>query len=91
MPPHNFRYTTTSSYWSVLAMRPPLSANPVADYDLKVFGSESMSGNPVGASAAGGSAADFVVIDSNAGKQPVGTYYPQTYRYSGSVGAGVQP
>jgi hypothetical protein len=88
VPPHNFRYTTTTHYWSVMAIRPPQSAVPVADYDLKIFTNDALTGTPLATSAAGNNIPDFVVIDSNLNKQPLGTYYPQAYRFSANTGSG---
>ncbi|WP_203905912.1 hypothetical protein [Rhizocola hellebori] len=88
LPPHNFRYSTTTRYWSVMAIRPPQAAAPTADYDLKLFADEAMAGSPLVTSAAGSAASDFIVIDSNLSKHPLGTYYPQVYRYSASTGSG---
>lgn len=79
-PPHNFRFTTTNDAWSVVAIRPPAGA----DYDLRLFGTSNPSGTPLASSNLGGPAADLVVIDSNPGKRPLGTFYPQAYQYSGT-------
>ncbi|HEX6683639.1 MAG TPA: hypothetical protein VF062_12630 [Candidatus Limnocylindrales bacterium] len=80
VPAQNFRYTTTTQRWSVMAIRPPSGA----DYDLRLFASFDLSGIPLATSTMGASNPDFVVIDSNPGRKPLGTFYPQVYRYSGS-------
>jgi hypothetical protein len=79
-PPQNFRYTTTSQGWSVMALRPPVGA----DYDLRLYGTSDLSGSPLTTSAAGSNAPDFVVVDANPGRRPLGTFYPQVYQFSGT-------
>jgi hypothetical protein len=75
-PPHDFYYSTTSPYWSVVAIR-----SPNADYDLQVFG-DSAHSVPLGSSLYGGSTVDFVAVDTN--RRPMGGYYPRVFAYSGS-------
>ena len=79
-PPQNFRYTTTSHFWSVMAIRPPVGA----DYDLKLYGTSDLSGSPLATSTTGSNSPDFVVIDSNPGRRALGTFYPQVYQFSGT-------
>ncbi len=79
-PPQNFRYTTTSQRWSVMAIRPPQGF----DYDLRLFGTADLAGAPLSTSTAGGSAVDLVAIDSNPGRRALGTFYPQVYQYAGA-------
>lgn len=79
-PPQNFRFTTTTQMWSVMAIRPPAGI----DYDLKLFGTSDQVGAPLAQSTSGASSPDFVVVDSHAGRRPLGTYYPQVYQYSGT-------
>lgn len=79
-PPQNFRYTTTTQAWSVMAIRPPAGA----DYDLKLYGTSDLSGSPLASSTLGSNSPDFVVVDSNLGRKPLGTFYPQAYQFAGT-------
>ncbi len=78
-PPQNFRFTTTLQRWSVMAIRPPAGT----DYDLRLFATADLAGTPIATSTFGASTPDLVVVDSNPGKRPLGTFYPQVYQYSG--------
>jgi hypothetical protein len=77
VPSHNFSYNTTTSYWSAVAVRTPVGT----DADLSVFDDRALGSN-IGGSAYGGSAIDFVAVDSN--RRSYGDYYPQVRRYSGT-------
>lgn len=79
-PAQNFRYTTTTQAWSVMAIRPPAGA----DYDLKLYGTSDLSGSPLASSTMGSNSPDFVVVDSNPGRRPLGTVYPQVYQFAGT-------
>jgi phage baseplate assembly protein gpV len=78
-PNHNYSFNTTTNYWSVVAVRPPTGA----DYDLTLFDNLSQTVQ-LSASSLGGSVVDFVAIDSNAGRRPLGDYYPRVTKFSGT-------
>jgi hypothetical protein len=84
VPAQNFRYTTTTHFWSVIAVRPPQAAPPSVDDDLDLYPTASMTGSPLASSTAGGNNVDLVMVDSNSGKRPLGTYYPRVRQFSGS-------
>jgi hypothetical protein len=80
LPPHNFSYTTTSRYWSVTAIRPPAGS----DYDLRLWDDPAQTAL-LATSNLGSSAVDFIAVDSNYGKRPLGDYYPRVQYYSGAL------
>jgi hypothetical protein len=77
VPSHAFSFNTTTSYWSVTAVRPPAGA----DYDLTLFDDRALS-QPLGASLSAGSSVDFVAVDTN--RRPAGDYFPRVNRFSGT-------
>jgi hypothetical protein len=76
-----YDFTTTTPYWSVVALRPPVNA----DYDQVLT---DWSGNRLGASSLGTGELDFVAIDSNL--RPLGNYSSEVHPYAGSGGYGVE-
>jgi hypothetical protein len=66
-------------FWSVVAMRPPVAA----DYDLYLYDDLAQT-NSVGVSALGTGTVDFLAIDSNAGRRPLGGYYPRVSAFTGT-------
>lgn len=81
--PHNFSFNTTTKFWSVVAVAPPAAT----DYDLDLFTDKAQLSN-LKSSTAGPGIVDFVAIDSNQGKQPLGDFYPRVRRFN-NVGTGV--
>lgn len=79
-PAQNFRFTTTSQRWSVMAIRPPSGS----DYDVRLYGTSDLAASPLATSTTGISSPDFVVVDSSPGKRALGTFYPQVTQYSGT-------
>lgn len=80
-PPNdqNFRYETRHEAWSVVAVRPPAGA----DDDLTVFDDRAQT-QRLEESLLGVDVTDFVAVDSNAGRRPLGDYYPRVHRVSGT-------
>ncbi|HTI21118.1 MAG TPA: hypothetical protein VL652_09010 [Kutzneria sp.] len=76
LTPHNYHFTTTTVFWSVVAVRPPAGA----DYDLFVYGDRPQT-QLLAASQLGAGTTDFVAVDSN--RRPLGDYYPQVRAVSG--------
>jgi hypothetical protein len=76
-PPHNYCYDTTSHYWSVVAVRPPVGA----DYDLQLYDDQAQSIYLAGSGAVSNTV-DFVAVDSN--HRPLGDYFPRVNAYSGT-------
>ncbi|MFE7245151.1 hypothetical protein [Streptomyces sp. NPDC057580] len=76
-PAHNYRFDTTKVFWSVVALRPPTTA----DYDLRLYDDEAQN-NLLTTSVAGAGVTDFVAINSN--RRPTGDYYPRVSLISGS-------
>ena len=74
---HNYQFTTTKVFWSVVALRPA----PGTDEDLYLYGDAAQT-NQLTASALNAGAVDFVAIDSN--RQALGTYYPRVVAASGN-------
>ena len=74
---HTYRYDTSVPAWSGTAIRPLFGA----DYDLRLFDDADLTQN-LAASVAAGDNVDYVLVDSH--HQPLGDYYPQTFRSSGS-------
>ena len=77
--PHNYSFSTTTYYWSVVAVRP----TGTNDADLRVYDDYNQSLFLKG-STYGGTETDFVAIDSN--RRALGDYYPRTNQYSGTGG-----
>jgi hypothetical protein len=69
-----FDFNTTSTYWSVVGVYSD------SDYDLDLSGS----GSPLGSSAYGSARTDFIAIDSNSARRPLGAYQATVRRYSGT-------
>jgi hypothetical protein len=80
--PHNFSFNTTTNHWSAVAVAPPAGV----DYDLDLFTDKAQVSN-LKSSTAGAGIVDFVAIDSNQGKQPLGDFYPRVRRFN-NVGLG---
>ncbi|MFI0237584.1 hypothetical protein [Streptomyces sp. NPDC016845] len=76
-PAHNYRFDTTRVFWSVVALRPPTSA----DYDLRLYDDQAQN-NLLTASLLGAGVTDFVAINSN--RRPTGDYYPRVNVVSGT-------
>ncbi|RKF24201.1 hypothetical protein [Micromonospora globbae] len=77
-PPHNFGYSTSSVYWSVVALKPNSG-----DLDLQLYDDRAQ-GTYLSGSAAGGTTIDFVAVDSN--RRALGDYYPRVTNWSGGGG-----
>ncbi|OKI56037.1 hypothetical protein [Micromonospora sp. CB01531] len=77
-PPHNFGYSTSSPYWSVVALKPNSG-----DLDLQLWDDRGQ-GAYLAGSAQGGTNVDFVAVDSN--RRALGDYYPRVVNYSGGGG-----
>ncbi|HUQ56494.1 hypothetical protein [Lentzea sp.] len=77
---HNFSYNTTNNAWSVVALRPASGS----DYDLRVYDDKAQSVQK-GSSVIRG-AVDFVAVNSNTGKTPLGDFYPRVTAPSGPGG-----
>jgi hypothetical protein len=77
--PHNYSFTTSNFYWSVVAVRPPAGA----DYNLSLFDDAAQS-SLLASSASGAGAVDFVAVDSN--RREFGDYYPRAAVHTGSGG-----
>jgi len=63
----SFTYTTTTDYWSAVAVQPTLTS----DYDVTL----QSGGSTLGTSFYGAGKTDFVAVDSNAGTRPIGATY----------------
>ncbi|MEU6148868.1 hypothetical protein ABZ816_02600 [Actinosynnema sp. NPDC047251] len=74
--PHNYRFRTTTVFWSAVAVRPPTGAR----YDLTVFGNRELN-QQLASSTLGPDIVNFVAIDSN--RRPLGEYFPQVRAVSG--------
>ena len=74
--PHNFSYNTTTSYWSVVAVRP----NAGSTVDQQLYDDSGMGSFLKGSSAAG-TTTDFIAVDSN--RRPLGDYYPRVFGSGG--------
>jgi hypothetical protein len=83
--PHNYGFSTTANYWSVVAVRPPVGST--VDYDLDLFDDRPQS-TLLASSADGGSRVDFVAVDSN--RRALGDYYPRVRQFSGTGNYRVQ-
>jgi hypothetical protein len=77
--PHNFSYNTTTQFWSVVAVRPQAGTN----HDLRLFDNKAQTVQ-LAASTAAASAVDFVAVNSNPLKQPLGDFYPRVSAVSGT-------
>jgi hypothetical protein len=77
--PHNFSYNTTTQFWSAVAVRPQTGT----DHDLALFDNHAQT-IQLASSAASSSAVDFVAVNSNGGKQPLGDFYPRVTKFSGT-------
>jgi hypothetical protein len=75
----NYHYDTTHPHWSVIALRPPAGA----DDDLVLFDDRAQQ-QRLNASLLGVDTIDFVAVDSNTGRRPLGDYYPRVHRVSGT-------
>lgn len=70
--PGTYTFTTTSKAWSVVSLR----SSAGTDFDLTVQGG----GKSV---ASRSTVTDFVLVDSNPGEQPLGSFTAKVVRYSG--------
>ena len=77
--PHNYSFSTSTPYWSVVAVRP----TGTNDVDLRVYDDYNQSVFLKG-STYGGVETDFVAIDSN--RLAYGDFYPRINQYSGTGG-----
>ena len=77
VPPHNFVFTTSRSFWSVVGI------DPLNDFDIGVYDNRNLTG-PLGSSTFGGDTIDFVAVDSN--RRALGDYYPQVVPFSSAGG-----
>ena len=76
VPSQNFSYSTSTIYWSVVALRPPSGT----DYDFSLYDERAQT-TFLGSSAFGASMVDFVAVDSNL--RALGDYYPRAQLWSG--------
>ncbi|MDI1463311.1 hypothetical protein QEZ54_20210 [Catellatospora sp. KI3] len=74
--PQSYHYSTTDTYWSVVALQSPGSG----DFDLALSGG----GTALGTSTQGTGRTDFIAVNSNSGFRPVGRYLATVTAYSGS-------
>jgi hypothetical protein len=79
MEQHNYRYDTHFAFWSVVAIRPPATA----DYDLLLFDDRDQKQQLEDSALLAGHV-DFIAVDSNAGRRPLGDYYPRVQRLNGA-------
>jgi len=77
--PHRYRVDTSVVFWSVIAVRPPVSA----DYDLRVYDDPELR-QQLSQSLVGRGDVDFVAIDSNSGGRPLGDYYAEVSTVNGT-------
>ncbi|SDO58081.1 hypothetical protein [Lentzea jiangxiensis] len=77
---HNFSYNTVNNSWSVVALRPPAGA----DYNLRVYDDKAQTIQKGSSVVAG--VTDFVAVNSNTGKTPLGDFYPKVSVASGTGG-----
>ena len=77
--PHNYSFSTSTPYWSVVAVRP----TGTNDADLRVYDDYNQTVFLKG-STYGGTETDFVAIDSN--RLAYGDFYPRINQYSGTGG-----
>jgi hypothetical protein len=77
---HNFSYNTVNNSWSVVALRPSAGS----DYDLRLFDDKAQTIQK-GSSVQRG-AVDFVAVNSNTGRTPLGDFYPRVNAPSGPGG-----
>ncbi|WP_155375286.1 hypothetical protein [Catellatospora vulcania] len=80
--PESYNYSTTNTYWSVVALQSPSSA----DFDLALSGG----GVALGTSTQGAGRTDFIAVNSNSGFRPLGRYLATVTAYSGSGTYSVQ-
>jgi hypothetical protein len=85
VPDHNYSFAAPAGFWSVVAEKPDTGS----DTDLTLF-SDFNQTTSLGTSAFGGTATDFVAINSNSGHRPAQTYYPRVHQFAGSGGYTVQ-
>ncbi|MER5178328.1 hypothetical protein ABT009_08135 [Streptomyces sp. NPDC002896] len=76
-PDHNYRFDTTRPFWSVVAVRPPATA----DYDLSLYDDRDQQ-QLVGFSGQVAGITDFVAVNSNS--RELGDYYPRVTDVSGT-------
>jgi Ca2+-binding RTX toxin-like protein len=76
--PQNYSYTSSTPYWSGVAIRPPASS----DYDLRLYADQGL-GTLLSTSAGGTGAIDYVLVDGN---HRTGSFFPQAFYFSGSGG-----
>jgi hypothetical protein len=76
VPSQNYGYSTSTIYWSVIAVRPPSGA----DYDLALYDDRAQTAS-LASSTFGSSMVDFVAVDSNL--RALGDYYPRVNLWSG--------
>jgi hypothetical protein len=82
---HNYRIDTTRLFWSVVAVRP----DGTSDHDVALYDDNAQTQHLI-TSAAAGTTIDFVAIDSNPSRRPLGDYYPRISRASGTGGYAIQ-
>ncbi len=75
--PGTYTFSTTTSYWSVVG----LVSGPGDDYDLRLT---TNAGALLGSSTLGAGRTDFVAINSNAGRRPMGPYRATAIRFNGA-------
>ena len=80
---HAYSSTTARPFWSLVAVRP----FGTSDLDLSLFNSSDnfLASSNRGINSDGFADVDFVAIDSNAGRRPVGTYISRVFKFSGAV------
>jgi hypothetical protein len=80
---HMYKYTTSSSSWSVIGIDSPSSI----DVDLRLYGDKGED-ELVGTSFASAGVADFIAVDSH--HRALDTYFPRVDSVSGTGGYDVQ-
>ncbi|MBT2507852.1 hypothetical protein J7I98_18580 [Streptomyces sp. ISL-98] len=76
-PDHNYRFDTVMRFWSVVAVRPPATA----DYDLSLYDDQAQN-QLLGFSGQAAGVTDFVAVNSN--RREAGDYYPRVSDVSGT-------
>lgn len=76
---HHYRYTTTTEYWSVVAVDPKSNFNP----SLFLFDDKAQN-DLLAESKWLNSSTEFIAVDSNVGGRPLGTYFPYVSNSGGN-------
>jgi hypothetical protein len=85
VPNHSYSFTTTTNYWSAVAVKPDTGS----DVDLTLYNDFNETA-PLASSAYGGTTTDFVAVNSNSGVRALQTYYPVVHEFAGTGGYTIQ-